>query len=121
MRLKFSSAPENARGIAIDFSEQYFEVPGGRHVLVRPPSLISVAPVERPEAGGRAEPKLGYRGLHPYRGFVKARPNLEQRDGVAADRVVQPDLMLNVRDQSTVVETGKQSLNEALFELGQHD
>jgi len=27
---------------------------------------------------------------------------------------------LNVREQAAVVETGKQSLNEALFELGQH-
>jgi hypothetical protein len=28
--------------------------------------------------------------------------------------------MLDVREQAAVVETGKQSLNEALFELGQH-
>jgi hypothetical protein len=29
--------------------------------------------------------------------------------------------VLNVRKHAAVVETGKQSLNEALFELGQHD
>jgi hypothetical protein len=28
--------------------------------------------------------------------------------------------MLDVREQAAVVETGEQSLNEALFELGQH-
>ena len=28
--------------------------------------------------------------------------------------------MLNVREQAAVVETGEQSLNEVLFELGQH-
>jgi hypothetical protein len=34
--------------------------------------------------------------------------------------VVEPDLMLNVREQAAVVETGEQSLNEVLFEFGQH-
>jgi hypothetical protein len=29
--------------------------------------------------------------------------------------------MLNVREHPAVVETGKQALNEALFELGQHE
>jgi hypothetical protein len=28
--------------------------------------------------------------------------------------------MLNVRKKAAIVETGEQSLNEALFELGQH-
>jgi hypothetical protein len=32
--------------------------------------------------------------------------------------VVEPDLMLNVREQAAIVETGEQSLNEALVELG---
>ena len=58
--------------------------------------------------------------MHPCSRIVKARPDLEQRDGIAADRVAEPDLMLDVRKQAAVVETGKQSLNEALFELGQH-
>ena len=113
-------APENACGIAIHFCEKRFEVPGSRRVLVRPPPPVPVVPVERPEAGRGTEPKLGNGGLHPCRRIVKARPGLEQRDGVAADRVAEPNLMLDVREQAAVVETGEQSLNEALFELGQH-
>ena len=34
--------------------------------------------------------------------------------------MAEPSPVLNVREQAAVVETGKQSLNEALFELGQH-
>jgi len=34
--------------------------------------------------------------------------------------VAEPSPVLNVREHAAVVETGKQSLNEALFELGQH-
>jgi hypothetical protein len=32
--------------------------------------------------------------------------------------VAEPSLVLNVREHAAVVETGEQSLNEALFELG---
>jgi hypothetical protein len=113
-------APEDARGIAIDFSEKGFEAPGSRHILARPPLLIPVAPVERPKAGDGTVPKLGNRGSQPYRGIVETRPNLEQRDAIAADRVAEPCLVLNVREHAAVVETGKQSLYEALFEFGQH-
>jgi hypothetical protein len=35
--------------------------------------------------------------------------------------MAQPSPVLNVREHAAVVETGKQSLNEALFELGQHE
>jgi hypothetical protein len=82
---------------------------------------IPVAPVERPKAGDGTVPKLGNRGSQPYRGIVETRPNFEQRDGVAANRVAEPSPVLNVREHATVVEAGKQSLNETLFELGQHD
>jgi hypothetical protein len=34
--------------------------------------------------------------------------------------VAKPSPVLNVREHAAVVETGEQSLNEALFELGQH-
>ena len=71
-------------------------------------------------AGDGTVPKLGNRGSQPNRRIVKTLPDLEQRDGVAADRVAEPGSVLNVRKQAAVVETGKQSLNEALFELGQH-
>jgi len=114
------SSPENGYGVAVDFGDQRFQIAGGRQVLVTPPEPIPVLPVKRPEARGGVEPKPGDRGLHPHRGFVKTRPNHEQRNGVAADRVVEPDLMLNVRDQAAIVETGEQSLHLVLFELGQH-
>jgi hypothetical protein len=113
-------APEDACGIAIHFSEKRFEVPGSRHIFARPPPPIPVAPEERPEAAYRTVPKLGNRGSQPYRRIVETRPNLEQRDGVAADRVAEPSPVLNVREHAAVVETIKQSLNKALFELGQH-
>jgi hypothetical protein len=111
-------APENACGIAIDFSEKRFEAPGSRHILARPPLPIPVAPVERPKAGDRTVPKLGNRGSQPYRRIVETGPNFEQRDGVAADRVPEPSSVLNVREHAAVVVSGQQSLNEALFELG---
>ena len=34
--------------------------------------------------------------------------------------MAEPSPVLNVREQAAVVEAGEQSLNEALFELGQH-
>jgi hypothetical protein len=76
--------------------------------------------VERPKAGDGTVPKLGDRGSPPYRRIVETRPDLEQRDEVAADRVAEPSPVLNVREQAAVVETSEQSLNEALFEFGQH-
>jgi hypothetical protein len=82
--------------------------------------LIPVAPVERPKAGDRTVPKLGNRGSQPYRRIVETRPDLEQRDGVAADRVAEPSPVLDVREHAAIVETIQQSLNEAPFELGQH-
>ena len=113
-------APENACGITIHFSKKRFEVPGSRHILASPPPSIPVAPVERPKAGDSTVPKLGNRGSQPYRRIVETWPNLEQRDGVAADRMAEPRPVLNVGEQAAVVETGEQSLNKALFELGQH-
>ena len=113
-------APENTCGIAVDFSEKRFEAPGSRHILAWPPLPIPVAPVERPKAGDGTVPKLGNRGSQPYRRIVETGPNFEQRDGVAADRVPEPSSVLNVREHAAVVVSGQQSLNEALFELGQH-
>ena len=113
-------APENARGIAVDLGEQCFEVSGSRHILARPPLPVPVAPVERPKAGDRTVPKLGNRGSPPYRRIVETRADFKQRDGVSADRVAEPSTVLNVRKHAAVVETIQQSLNETLFELGQH-
>jgi hypothetical protein len=114
------SSPEDTCGIAIHFSEKRFEAPGSRQILARPPLPIPVAPVERPKAGDRSVPKLGNRGSPPYRRIVETRPDFEQRDGVAADRVAEPSPVLDVREHAAIVETIQQSLNEAPFELGQH-
>ena len=99
--------PEDACGIAIHFSEKRFEVPSSRRILAWPPPPVPVAPVEGPKASAGIEPELGNRGTQPLRRIVETRPNLEQRDDVAAGRVAEPGLVLNVREQAAVVETGQ--------------
>lgn len=81
-------APEDAVGITVEFAEQRRQVAHGLDERVLQPTVVSIARVERPEAGFRVPHESADPPPGPVRTEVLSpgRPALVERDRVSSDR-----------------------------------
>jgi hypothetical protein len=102
------SAPEDARRIRADLSQQRLDTRARSHRVVSPPAPIAVTAVERPAPDARIEAQLGDLDARPVRTDqlgVPRRAPFGDRDRVAATRALDPHVVAKLRGNPRLAET----------------